>query len=138
MFTPLCTVLTTALSAAILHEQLHVGRHALSSSSSSEKDRPEYTIPDCSFSSLALLSSNKPFLDQGVMAPRTDWFCVSLLSVQLGRGCGRHRWPLHRLVGQSRGRQDGEDTTGSEKERLRQGRGGGRGGGAAPSLSLSA
>jgi hypothetical protein len=31
MFTPLCTVLTTALSAAILHEELHIGRHALSS-----------------------------------------------------------------------------------------------------------
>ena len=30
MFTPLCTVLTTALSAAILHEELHIGRHALS------------------------------------------------------------------------------------------------------------
>lgn len=28
MFTPLCTVLTTALSAAILHEELHMGRHA--------------------------------------------------------------------------------------------------------------
>ena len=27
MFTPLCTVLTTALSAVVLREELHIGRH---------------------------------------------------------------------------------------------------------------
>jgi hypothetical protein len=29
MFTPLCTVVTTSLSAAILHEELHIGRQKL-------------------------------------------------------------------------------------------------------------
>lgn len=46
MFTPLCTVLTTALSAAILHEELHIGRHVFI----------------------------QFFWHQGVMTPRTDSF----------------------------------------------------------------
>ena len=37
MFTPLCTVLTTALSAVILHEELHIGRHV----SFSEQQTPK-------------------------------------------------------------------------------------------------
>nr|CAB3457102.1 unnamed protein product [Digitaria exilis] len=36
MFTPLCTVITTALSAIVLHEELHIGRHG---SSLSESER---------------------------------------------------------------------------------------------------
>nr|CAB3453431.1 unnamed protein product [Digitaria exilis] len=30
MFTPLCTVITTALFAIVLHEELHIGRHGSS------------------------------------------------------------------------------------------------------------
>lgn len=49
MFTPVCTVVTTVVAAAVLQEELHIGRHAsslLSTTDTRKKKKKNLTRPN--------------------------------------------------------------------------------------------